>query len=160
MNPRVTPLASLYGSGDELFRRALTGLTREQGLARLDGHTNPLLWIAAHLTTTRYGFAQLIGLDRERPWGKNFTRGSAVGDLSAIPDAAEIRAAWDALCPPLATRLSEITDAELDAPAPRNFPTADKSVLGGMAFLAYHEAYHIGQISLIRKSLGLGGLVG
>ncbi len=160
MNPRVAPLAALYGSSDELFRKALAGLTREQGLARLGDHSNPLLWIAAHLTTTRYGFAQLISLPLERPWGGAFTRGSEVGELSRIPDAAEILAAWDALRSPLATRLRELTDAELDAPAPRNFPTSDKSVLGGMAFLAYHEDYHIGQIALIRKSLGLGGLVG
>ncbi len=160
MNPRVVPLSSLYGSSDELFKKALSGLTREQGLARLDPQANPLLWIAAHLATTRYGFAQLIGLRLERPWGGAFTRGSEVGDLARIPEAAEIRAAWDALCPPLTTRLGELTDAELDAPAPRNFPTSDKSVLGGMAFLAYHEAYHIGQMALIRKSLGLGGLVG
>ncbi len=160
MNPRVAPLAALYGSSEELFRRALTGLTREQGLARLAGDANPLLWIAAHLTTTRYGFAQLIGLHLERPWGGAFARGSEVGDLTKIPDAAEILAAWDALRGPLTTRLHELGDAELDAPAPRNFPTSDKSVLGGVAFLAYHEAYHIGQIALVRKSLGLGGLVG
>ena len=46
------------------------------------------------------------------------------------------------------------------APAARNFPTGAKSVLGGMGFFAHHGAYHIGQVALIRKSLGLGGLVG
>ncbi len=160
MNPRVVPLASLYQASDALFGRALAGITREQGLARLAGDANPLLWVAAHATATRYGLAQLIGLDCPRPWGTRFGRGSEVGDLAAIPGPEEIRAAWDALRAPLTARIAQLTDAELDAASPRNLPVEDKSILGAMAFLVFHEAYHVGQMALMRKALGLGNLVG
>jgi hypothetical protein len=159
MNPRLVPIASLYQSSERLFEMSLAGLTREQGLARV-GDANPLLWIAAHLATARYGLGQMIGVELARPWGTRFTRGSEVGELAAIPEADEIRAVWTSVSGALASRLVQLTNSELDAPAPRNFPIEDKSVLGGVAFLAYHEAYHIGQMALVRKALGLGGLVG
>ena len=60
----------------------------------------------------------------------------------------------------LGPRLAQLTDAELDTPSPRKLPIADASVLGAIGFLACHEAYHIGQLALVRKALGLGGLAG
>ncbi len=160
MNPRLLPLHSLYRSGDRLFVKALAGVTREQGLTRVGMDANPLLWIAAHLATTRNGLAQMVGLERTRPWGSRFTRGSEVGDPASIPDCDEILGAWNGVTAELERRLPQLTDAELDAPAPRDFPIDDKTLLGGVGFLAYHEAYHIGQMAIVRKALGLPGLVG
>ena len=48
MNPRLVPFAALYRWSDLHFERALAGLTREQGLARVGDGANPPLWIAAH----------------------------------------------------------------------------------------------------------------
>ncbi len=87
-------------------------------------------------------------------------RGSEVGDPAMIPDADEILAAWEALREPLRARLAQLTEAELDAVSPRKVPMEDGSVLGTLTFLAYHEGYHVGQMALVRKALGLGGLVG
>ncbi len=160
MNPRLLPIASLLQNSEGLLDRSLAGLTREQGLSRLGAGTNPLLWMAAHLTTTRFGLAQLIGVDAQRPWDGRFVRGSELGDLAAIPEQAEILATFRRVSELLAVRLSALGDAELDAPSPRAFPIEDKSLLGGLGFLAYHEAYHLGQMAVVRKALGLGGLVG
>jgi hypothetical protein len=160
MNPRLVPIAALLRSSELLFERSLAGLTREQGLARLGEEANPPLWIAAHLASSRYGLAQLIGLARPRPWGERFTRGSDLGELAALPEAEEIRSAWTSISEALAPRLAALGDAELDAPSPRKLPLDDPSLLGALAFLTYHEAYHIGQLALVRKALGLGGLVG
>jgi len=160
MNPRLVPIASLLRYSEALFETSLSGLTREQGLLRSGDGTNPVFWIAAHLVTTRSGLGLMIGLELPRPWGTRFTRGSELSDLATIPEADEIRAAWTSVSGPLASRLAQLTDEELDAPAPRAFPIEDKSLLGGVGFLAYHEAYHVGQMAFVRKALGLGALVG
>jgi uncharacterized damage-inducible protein DinB len=34
-------------------------------------------------------------------------------------------------------------------------PGADGTVLGALAFLAQHESYHVGQVALLRRQLGL-----
>lgn len=55
--------------------------------------------------------------------------------------------------------MAEATDMQLAAPAPRALPIADKSVLGALTFLTYHEGYHLGQIALLRKALGVTRLI-
>jgi hypothetical protein len=49
---------------------------------------------------------------------------------------------------------------ELSAPCPLPTPSLDKSVRGTVAFLAFHDGYHVGQISYALKILGRPGLVG
>ena len=44
--------------------------------------------------------------------------------------------------------------------APHDKPTFDGNTAGFVAFLAYHEAYHVGQVAYLRKWLGHGQLVG
>jgi hypothetical protein len=160
MNPRLVPIASLLKNSEALLDRSLDGLTREQGLSCFGTGTNPLLWMGAHLATTRFGLAQLIGVDAQRPWDGRFVRGRELGDLASIPESADILATFRRVSDLVATRLSALGDAELDADSPRVFPIEDKSLLGGLGFLAYHEAYHLGQMAFVRKALGLGGLVG
>jgi hypothetical protein len=53
----------------------------------------------------------------------------------------------------------------VDVPAevlakPHDKPTFDGKVGGFIAFLAFHEAYHAGQVSYLRKWLGHGQLTG
>jgi uncharacterized damage-inducible protein DinB len=57
-------------------------------------------------------------------------------------------------------RFEELTDADLAAKAPFQFPVDDDTILGVIAFMAMHESYHIGQLSAIRRQLGLPGLAG
>jgi uncharacterized damage-inducible protein DinB len=60
--------------------------------------------------------------------------------------------------------LSGLTDDELRrAPSDRNndmlWP-GTKTVADELAFFAFHDSYHVGQLSYIRKSLGYPGLAG
>jgi hypothetical protein len=160
MDAGLSTTIGLMKVSDGLFLRAIADITREQGLARIGPDANPLIWIAAHLTSARAGMAQMAGLRYARPWGSRFGRGTHEEDLAKLPQLDEVRSAWQAATAALAERLPVMTQDELDARAPRDFPIDDKSVRGAFSFLAYHEAYHIGQMALIRKTLGLGGLVG
>ena len=45
-------------------------------------------------------------------------------------------------------------------PVPEGLPSFDKKVSGLVAFLAFHDAYHTGQVSFLRKWLGYGQTVG
>ncbi len=152
-------VAQLYGISTRLYEKAVDGLDRDLLLKRPDERTNPLLWIAGHLASTRYGAMGLLGRPREVPFGRVFFRGSSVADPSALPPIAEVLAAWREVSPALQSRLEEVTDVELSAPSPREFPIADRTVGGAVTFLAYHEAYHVGQMSYVRKWLGFPGLV-
>jgi len=53
------------------------------------------------------------------------------------------------------------TPAEVLAkPAPKGPPSFDGKISGLVAFLAFHETYHVGQVSYLRKWLGYGQSVG
>jgi hypothetical protein len=126
---------------------------------RLIEHGNPMIWIAAHLAWARCGMASMLGDKPSLPLPETFGRGAVVPDEEELPQTEQVLAAWHEVSDVLTKRLTDASEAQLAATSPRSFPIADKSVLGGIAFLLYHEGYHIGQMALMRKSLGLPGLV-
>jgi hypothetical protein len=159
MQDSIRPVAQLYGVNTALFGRALDGLDRQALLRRPDDCTNPLLWIAGHLASVRYSVCNLLGQPHEVPWGRTFFRGSTL-DVSTLPEIDGIRRSWDEISAVLAQRLEEATPEQLALPSPRTFPIEDTSVRGAITFLSWHEGYHMGQMSLLRKWLGQPGLAG
>ncbi len=55
----------------------------------------------------------------------------------------------------LSGRFVEISEGELREPCAQQFPIEDRTLLGGVAFLLQHEAFHLGQLAFLRKALGL-----
>ena len=50
--------------------------------------------------------------------------------------------------------LGSLTPERLATPSPQRFPVDDGTLLGGLAYLVQHDAYHIGQVALLRRQLG------
>jgi hypothetical protein len=159
LNPSVVPVLEIIKLDTKLFEKALGGLDRQALVRPAVEHANPVIWIAGHLASARFGMAALLGEKRASPLAPVFGKGAQVPEEAALPQVDEVLAAWREISEILPTRLAEATEAQLAAPSPRRFPGGDQSVLGGLAFLTYHEGYHLGQLALIRKSLGLPGLV-
>jgi DinB family protein len=159
MHASIEPVAQLYQASDDLYQKALGGLDREQALRRPGEQSNPLLWIAGHLAWTRGRLCGILGVTVEFPWSEAFARGARPEEMSALPPLDEVQKAWREASARLMKRLDELTEADLAALAPRPFPIADRTIRGAITFLAYHEGYHVGQMSFIRKWLGFPGLV-
>jgi hypothetical protein len=143
-----------------LYEGALLGLTKEQLNRRAGPDSSPVIWLAGHLITGRHGMAGLVGVESEAPWLDLFKRYSQIVEPDAYPEIEEMKKAFSEIGGLLVGRLEQLTEEELDAPSPREFPFADESVRGGLAFLAWHESYHIGQMGFLRKWLGYESLVG
>lgn len=158
MDPLVAQSANLYQLGNHLFPRALEGLQTDQ-LFKTPGDSNPMIWLAGHLTYCRCSLVNLIGFKRDRPWEKLFGRYSKIAAPSDYPAIGEIQSIWDEVAGELPERFQELSDERLSAKAPYDFPTRDKSLRGAIAFMAFHEAYHVGQMAYLRKWLGYGGLI-
>jgi hypothetical protein len=159
MHPSIVHAVQIQGVNTNLFTRALDGVTDEQALRRPTEHTNPLLWIAGHLVTTRCYLGKVVGLECEIPWGARFARSAAL-DLSApLPTLDEVRSSWNEISAALAARFEQLGEPELAAPAGA-FPSLDQTTRGALAMAALHDSYHVGQLAYVRKSLGHGQLVG
>ena len=121
---------------------------------------NHVLWVLGHLAVVDDEFLHTLGArDKKCPesWGKMFgtkSRPSArAGDYPAV----------DAVTAALAARREELTahfrsmsDAELNAPVPDSVGRFGSTVASLMSSLAWHEGLHAGQITMIRRALGLG----
>jgi uncharacterized damage-inducible protein DinB len=60
----------------------------------------------------------------------------------------------------LSAALSNAPADALSKPAPPGPPSFDGKLSGTVAFFAFHDTYHAGQISYLRKWLGYGQTVG
>ena len=160
MDPQITPSVELYGVSTALAEKAIDGLSCAELRKPAGPHSNPTISILAHLAHTRCSLLRLLGSDRELPWEGRFGRGGAMDDPTQYPERDEILAVWKEATAQLNQRFEELTDEELSAEAPRRFPVPDNTLRGAINFLAYHEAYHVGQLAYLRKWLGKEKLVG
>jgi DinB superfamily len=159
MNGPASPLAMMFKINEALISRALDGVDDAQLWARPSQHNNPILWLVGHLVRTRARLLSAIGEPFDTGWGDAFARGSTVEDWKRYPSRDEITRMMLSLSPRLYSRLESLTEAELAQPATGPVP-AIKTLADLATFLTMHESYHVGQLSYIRKGLGLPGLVG
>lgn len=149
--------ASQLVATHRLFHKGLDGLTRDQMLAQPAGAENPLLWIACHMAQVRVQFARVFGTSIEFPW-PGFKRGDARTDSSLWPDYADVAARYDEAHAAMMAGLEAVTPGWLAAPKGA-LPGIGDERYGTLGLMALHESYHCGQISQLRRMLGLEGLV-
>jgi hypothetical protein len=160
MYPYVAPLTEIYKTNTGLVKMALADITANDAVKSPTDTTNSMQFIIGHLTNSRFKIGNMAGLADQCPWGDMFARGAKLKDISDYPSIQEILDTWDAISLKMIERFSEITEQELKVKAPYDFPVDDKTILGGIAFMALHDSYHVGQLAYIRKLLGYSSLVG
>jgi hypothetical protein len=160
MDSSLAMLVPLFRATGDLFHRGLEGVSREDLVRRPHDGSNPLLWIAGHALSSRISLTKVCGENIENPWGKIFARGATVDADVSYPEVSEIIALWDNVTEALMKRLEALDDADLSGPSPFPIPTPDNTKRGAIAFLNFHETYHIGQIAYLRKWLGYSALIG
>lgn len=160
MDPVIAVVLQHLRVSHRLYRKALADLSLEELHRRPGPDSSPLIWIFGHLASSRCGMLQLAGGSVEFPWPELFRRGSRIVAPQDYPQVNEIAAVWDRAGAALEERLPRLSSEDLAAPAPRKFPVEDPSLRAALAFLTYHEAYHVGQLSYLRRILGREGLAG
>lgn len=155
MDPSPFPVAEIFRLNTRLFHNCLDGLTDEQGRARPAAGVNSAAFVAAHLADTRFAIAAWLGAPLPNPLAPVLAEARGIDEVDDLPTLAAIRAAWDAASDVVEERLSVLTPAELNGPAPQRFPAGGPTLLGALGFLAQHDSYHVGQLALLRKAAGL-----
>jgi uncharacterized damage-inducible protein DinB len=148
----------MFKTNTGLVKKATEGIPAEQWLLKPGDTSNHLLWIMGHLVWSRGNILRTLGSSWELSWAKQFSRGATCGDPSEYPPMEEIRKAWVDVSDQLATCLATVPAELLEKPHDK--PTYDGKVGGFVAFLAFHETYHVGQVAYLRKWLGHGQVVG
>jgi uncharacterized damage-inducible protein DinB len=98
-----------------------------------------------------------MGVEQPNPLSPYMGKARGIDQVERLPSLEVIREGWTAASHALRDRLDAMSSAELEAAVPNAppFPGTDKSALSLLTFLVQHESYHIGQLSLLRKYVGL-----
>lgn len=157
MIPELTPVHQILSLNTRLLHHCLDGVDDALGTRRVTPDTNSLTFLAAHLTESRHWICLMAGRPLANPL-EGRLKGKTLDDLGPLPTLAEITAAWDAVSAHLLTMLGELTSEDLGREATRRLPGSDGTVGSVLPFLAQHDSYHIGQMAILRRQLGLGAM--
>lgn len=157
MDERLVPIRGIFRSNEGLFRAALEGMGapgREVWLAR-SGEANHMAFLAVHLAGARYYIVKFLGGSAEDPLERYHGKARSIGEIDEYPSPSEVLDAWNDVAPLLDEALMEAEPALLDGDSGLPFPAPGPTRLDALSFLAQHEAYHLGQMCLVRRIHGL-----
>lgn len=157
---QISTAAHAFRQNAALLSKSFEGLTAEEWLASPKPGSNPELWILGHVVWARSRALKLLGSPWERPWLSLFARGAKPPELSQYPSSEEVLQGWQEVSANLTAAIESATDDVLSAPAPEKSPSFDGQVGGVVSFLAFHEAYHVGQAAYLRCWMGHSQVVG
>ena len=120
---------------------------------------NHALWIARHIAYADDVFASKVGNKPARfsgSWVKLFGMGSIPqADAGAYPSMSEVTNALADNREGLLAWFGSMSAEELAKPLPDDFKTFAATFGQLMTSIAWHEGLHAGQLTVVRKSLGL-----
>ncbi len=154
MDQAITHVLGLMDVVDNLYAKALHGLDPAEATRTPCQNANPMVWMAGHLAQSRARLARLLGVDQEVPWPTLFTRDAPAPTGEEYPALDEIRSAWESAGGALRTRLRAMADGDLQADLQVKIPSTDGTLRGAIVFALFHEGYHVGQMGLVRRTLG------
>ena len=149
--------AKAYAVGSSFLDRLVGDFTEaEWGYRDPAGH-DPR-WLVGHITTYRVRVAQLMGADLpSAPWEGCFGRGKSSADVPADLDIQAVLAAFKASSAAIAGGWDALSPEKLAEPFGRKLPNGTDDVRGAIQFFNWHEAYHLGQLGLLRRLAGRPG---
>ena len=157
MSDIATAFKAQFDFQTRLFNNVTEGISEHESHVRNSDNTNHMKWIAGHMLNTRLTtMSKMAGLQPDDSYTAQFGRGSALDVNASYPSIEEITSKWKTVSPAISDGISKIPGEVLASKAPFETPMTnlDDSITGVLSFLLTHEACHIGQLSLLRKSVG------
>lgn len=155
----VQPFAMLFTMNNALVLKGLHGLTDDEAWHQIEGRGNSVAWMVGHLVETREQLLKALGASSGLGWGGRFKRGAVRLERADYPTRAEVEAAFVATQEPVLAALLGLSAERLAQPTPVTVGAA-KTMADLVAFFAFHEGYHVGQIGYVRRFLGHAALIG
>ena len=147
----------------EFARRVTLGLLEDipedQRLYQPFPGANHALWIVGHVAWDDNFFLTTLGgkqTDFPPAWNELFRAGSVLQqEPAAYPSLAEIRQQLDARRADWIGWFKSMDGDELVTPLPEDYQTFARDRAALMPSIAWHEGLHAGQLTVVRKALGL-----
>jgi uncharacterized damage-inducible protein DinB len=145
-------------------QKLLDGIPESKHFHQLFGTDGHIAWQLGHLATTNAFFAALIDgepVGVSEKYNKLFGMGSVpTGDKNAYPPFAELKKAFDQTYDRFLAAATEMKDSDVGMPTCMDSGGFCKDRLHAIELAAWHEGWHGGQISNLRKAAGVKGIWG
>jgi uncharacterized damage-inducible protein DinB len=160
METDIANVAGMFKFNTDIVGKAIADVEPEHWFHKPGEDSNHLMWALGHLVVHRGRTLNVLGIDWDTPWASLFARGAERVANAEYPSIDEMRNAWKQVSAELSAVLREAPADLLAKEAPKGPPSLDGKLSGTVAFFAFHDTYHTGQISYLRKWLGFGQAVG
>ena len=147
----------------QIFQANSEGVTHDESLHQPAESGNCLNWIAGHLVTAYNSILPSFG--EEPVWDdartEIYKRGSEpLADPNSAVEFAEIVAAYATAHDRVMRGLGSLAPERMSEPAPYSPGNNPDETLGSLLHLiAFHQAYHVGQLGLGRRLIGRVGAI-
>jgi hypothetical protein len=155
MEDRLKPLALQLELNERLFLNAIGDFPQDLWLRRLEDTANHAAFLALHLLDARCFMVRLLGISVFHGFEEVGEDATRLEDIADFPPPMAVAESWRRVNSDVGSALEGMDPEVLKSRAPHEFPVEDPTVFGAIAFLAQHEAYHLGQLGIIRRAVGL-----
>lgn len=156
----LSHVEGMFKFNTDIVNRAIQGVSAEDWYRKPGDDSNHLMWVMGHLVAHRGQTLKILGVAWDAAWAPLFSRGSDRVDDAEYPSKDEMLAAWNSVSADLSAALQNSSADALAKEAPKGPPSFDGKTGGTVAFYAFHDTYHVGQVSFLRKWLGYGQTIG
>lgn len=144
--------------GNTLYLKNILNGLNDEDMLLSTGESNTIGWILGHMLFYRGEIARKLKKDCEKKESeKAFERGAPKNKAIKI-NLAESLNDFTLRGEMIAGAIEELGDEGMKQNLDIQLPGGDNSVETYLAFLAWHETFHIGQIDLIKAAVGKGGM--
>lgn len=146
----TSPVVQSLQMQQAFYAKALAGIKDEDASKRID-QGNHISWLAGHIVSCRYMLLGMLGVQEQEPYPLHYAGLKRI-TKEAYPTLDDLQQDMPAISEKLTHRLLAMSEEELNA----DFHGG--KLLDVVLFFVYHEAYHIGQIGMLRKHWGYPAL--
>lgn len=151
MDDRISSAITQCELQTRLFRNVLDGM--EEHWTDSPKGANHAAWLAGHLVSTRHMMANVSGLQIAEPNPELFGNGKGLETKANYPGLSTTISHWQGISHKLSPHLRGLSPETLARKAPFATP-AGETLADFFTFLMHHEAYHIGQLGILRRYFG------
>lgn len=150
------------------FVRSVSGMIlkdwpEDKHAFQLSQYDNHPLWVMGHLASTDAWLGGVMGADIKVPdsFSKLFGMGSKpAGNAKDYPSFASVRATFDETHTKLLAWLAAASEADLGMQLKDKTGGFTTDPVDAVLKGAWHEGWHFGQVSTLRRALGLPPVIG
>lgn len=157
----IETLSWLFGFSYRTLMLNLDEISVEDSLVRPGDSGNSINWIVGHITASRDIILKLVGQSAEFNKKETFPyrRGATEEDYQSLIPLDRILQSLDSSQKKLTDTLEKISMEQLEEKAAFFDDSDEMTLFNRLSFLHFHEAYHVGQVGLLRRNLGREGMI-